>query len=236
MALIVGLGNPGPAYEGTRHNLGYLVVRRVARELGLPRFRRVRHGLTTSSGGGNASGNPALGPGTILLLPTTYMNRSGLAVASALGRRPAGLGPADLIVVHDDLDLACGRLKIRLGGTSGGHRGVASIIEVLGRDDFWRVKLGIGRPPSDLDPIDFVLARPSPDEAGLLEAAVERAAEAVLVLVREGPQEAMGRYNRAPAGAAVPDRPGEPDRPDESSRPDESGQAGEREPSRPAIL
>ncbi len=194
----MGLGNPGPVYDGTRHNLGYVAVRHVARELGLPRFRRARHGLATTGSRGPGDGR---GPGQpegalTLLLPTTYMNGSGLAVVAAL--RGHVLPAADLIVVHDDLDLPAGRLKLRLGGSSGGHRGVASIIGELGRDDFVRVKIGIGRPPAGVDPVDFVLERPSPTEEEILSEAALRAAEAVLAVVREGLGEAMSRFNRTP--------------------------------------
>jgi PTH1 family peptidyl-tRNA hydrolase len=117
------------------------------------------------------------------------MNGSGLAVVAAL--RGHVLQPADLIVVHDDLDLPAGRLKLRLGGSSGGHRGVASIIGELGRDGFVRVKIGIGRPPAGVDPVDFVLERPSPTEEKILS-------EAVLAVLREGLGEAMSRFNRTP--------------------------------------
>jgi PTH1 family peptidyl-tRNA hydrolase len=180
--LVVGLGNPGPAYEGTRHNLGYQAVRRLGRELGLPRFRRGRQGfvVTTSA--------------VTLLLPTTFMNLSGRAVTAVLrGRR---IGPEELIVVHDDLDLAAGRLRVRRGGSSGGHRGVTSIIEELGSDDFVRVKVGIGRPPEGVDPVEFVLRRPEPDEALALADATARAADACLAVLREGLAAAMNTFNR----------------------------------------
>ena len=182
MRLVVGLGNPGPAYEGTRHNLGYQAVRRLGRELGLPRFRRGRHGLVVTTSD------------VTLLLPTTFMNLSGSAVAAVLrGRR---VGPEGLIVVHDDLDLAAGRLRVRRGGSSGGHRGVTSIIEELGSDDFVRVKVGIGRPPEGVDPVEFVLRRPEPGEALALADAVARAADACLTVLREGLAAAMNSFNR----------------------------------------
>jgi len=185
--LVVGLGNPGPAYDGTRHNLGYLAVRCLARDLGVPRFRRGRNGLIARTGDIN------------LLLPTTYMNASGTAVADVWRSGP---GHAEgLIVIHDDLDLPVGRLRIRVGGSSGGHRGVASIIEELGFEGFVRVKIGIGRPPQGLDPVDYVLARPEGREAELLADAAARAAEAVLVILREGVGAAMNSYNRVDDGS-----------------------------------
>ncbi len=187
MKLVVGLGNPGPAYEGTRHNLGYLAVRQLARELGLPRFRRARHGLAAQSGD------------AILLLPTTFMNSSGLAVAASLrGRIPK---ETDLIVVHDDLDLPTGRLRIRLGGSSGGHRGVVSIIEEIGLDRFVRVKIGIGRPPEGVDPVEYVLQRPDEAEADLLREAAGRAAAAARVILGEGVGAAMNLFNEGGARA-----------------------------------
>jgi PTH1 family peptidyl-tRNA hydrolase len=196
--LIVGLGNPGPAYEGTRHNLGYLAVRRLAGDLGLPGFRPWKYGLATAASRSRrrrgVHGAPAAEDATVLLLPTTYMNESGTAVAAFL--RGHVVGPSDLIVVHDDLDLPAGRLRLRLGGGSGGHRGVASILGELGREDFVRVKIGIGRPPAGVDPVDYVLERPSPVESEMLQDCAHRAAGVVLVVLREGLVEAMNRYNR----------------------------------------
>jgi len=185
LRLVVGLGNPEPAYAGTRHNLGYLAVRSLAAQLGLKRFRPSRHALTASL--------PT--EGITLVLPTTYMNSSGLAVAAALGGRTPE--PEDLIVVHDDLDLPVGRLRLRLGGASGGHRGVASVIDELGTDRFVRVKIGIGRPPQGTDAVDYVLERPAGEEREVLEASAARASEAVLAVLREGIIAAMNRYNRS---------------------------------------
>ncbi len=195
MKLIVGLGNPEPTYAGTRHNLGYLAVRLLASELGLPRFRRGRYGLVT--GGGR--------DGLTLLLPTTFMNASGLAVASHLrGWSPR---PEDVVVIHDDLDLPVGRIRLRLGGSSGGHRGVASVIDETGLEGFVRIKIGIGRPPAGVDPVDYVLGRPTGPEEEALEAAARRAAEAALAVVRDGVEAAMNRFNRN-AGAAGGDAAG----------------------------
>ncbi len=189
MKLVVGLGNPEPRYAETRHNLGYLAVRLLARRLGLPSFRRGRLGLVSAT-------EDDEGQGLVLLLPTTYMNRSGAAVRARLEGR--SWSPEDLVVVHDDLDLAPGRVKVKLGGSSGGHLGVASVIEELGSEDFVRVRVGIGRPPPGVDPVEFVLGRPSGEEADLLARAARCAADAVAVVLAEGVETAMNRFNRRP--------------------------------------
>jgi PTH1 family peptidyl-tRNA hydrolase len=189
MKLIVGLGNPEPRYAGTRHNLGCLAVRLLARGLGLPSFRPGRLGLVSA-------GEDGEGQDLVLLLPTTYMNRSGAAVRAHLEGPP--WSPEDLVVVHDDLDLAPGRVKVKLGGSSGGHLGVASVIEELGSEAFVRVRVGIGRPPPGVDPVEFVLGRPSGEEADLLVRAARRAADAVAVVLGEGLETAMNRFNRRP--------------------------------------
>ncbi len=197
MKLVVGLGNPGPAYEGSRHNLGAMAVRRLARELNLGRFRRVRYGLaagreTRFGTRRGPAGSPDLD--ITLLLPTTYMNRSGVAVSSFIQSRP--IQPADIIVIHDDLDLAVGRVRVRVGGSAGGHRGVASIIDETGFDGFVRVKIGIGRPPDDVDPVEYVLRRPAGEERASLLEAVDVAARAVLAVLKDGPGAAMNHFNR----------------------------------------
>lgn len=194
MKLVVGLGNPGPEYDGTRHNMGYHAVRLLAEKLGLGRFRRGLRGL--------ASRGVVGGLGEVfLLLPTTYMNESGAAVRAAVRRR--ALAAEDLVVMHDDLDLPVGRVKVRLGGSSGGHRGVASIIDYLGTESFVRIKIGIGRPPAGIDPVYHVLRRPSPREAEALNRAASLAAEAARTVLLEGVAQAMNRFN-AP-DAAGPD-------------------------------
>lgn len=215
MKLIVGLGNPGAAYEATRHNIGYDAVLLLAHRLGRSHFRPVRHGLAVTVDGGDLvraardalserlrgtgdraeAGRSVPDPGAgLLLLPTTYMNLSGVAVRRHL---PQGaLAPEDVVVVHDDLDLPGGRLKIRVGGSSGGHRGVESILAELGWAGFVRVKVGIGRPPEGTDPVEFVTQRPAGNEVRILEQAAAVAAEAALVSAVYGPHLAMNIYNR----------------------------------------
>lgn len=184
--LLVGLGNPGAEYAETRHNLGFWLVDRLARVAGTGAFRRRYSSLFAVGELG--------GRRLHLLKPQTFMNLSGTAVREAL--RGLGLGPDALWVAHDDVDLPVGRLRIRLRGSSGGHRGVASVIEAVGTEEFGRIRLGIGRPPAGVDTADYVLAPFAPEERPLVEAMLDRAVEAVEVLVREGPERAMTRYNR----------------------------------------
>jgi PTH1 family peptidyl-tRNA hydrolase len=132
----------------------------------------------------------------VLVKPQTFMNRSGTAVRDLLCEFHGSA--EDLIVVYDDLDLPLGRIRLRAQGSAGGHRGVLSILEHLTEVDFFRVRVGIGRPPDGVDPADFVLWPFSDQESGDLERAVERAAEAVGSLLKDGPRHAMELYNRAP--------------------------------------
>ncbi len=188
MILVVGLGNPGPRYRGTRHNLGRAAVERLAAEVGV----RLR------DDGWARAGRARLGQATVLLaVPETYMNESGVAVRDLLRRRRRG--PADLLVVYDDLDLPFGTLRLRPGNGAGGHNGIRSIIDHLGTGAFPRVRIGIGRPPRGIDPVDYVLARFAPEERATAEDAVARAAEAVVTVVREGLETAMNRFNRRAA-------------------------------------
>lgn len=184
MRLVVGLGNPGARYAESRHNVGFRCVDELARRLGIALSRR--------------SFNAHLGTGlvgaekVILAKPQTYMNLSGESVAPLL--LYYGLAAADLIVVYDDLDLPYGRLRVRERGSSGGHRGMDSIIRALGSDDFPRVRIGIGRPPGD-DAAGYVLGRFGADEAKVLPEVICRAADAVETIIREGPAAAMNRFN-----------------------------------------
>ena len=184
MRLIVGLGNPGPAHADSRHNVGFLVVEALAAQAGI-RFRR--HGEVLRAEGRLA------GQAVTLAKPQSYMNRSGPVVAALIGDLDLDLSA--VIVVHDDLDLEPGRLRIKARGGHGGHNGVFSIIEALGSDRFARVKIGIGRPPNDVDPGDFVLAPVSARERAVLEEAVLQAAKAVECWAGEGLMAAMNRFN-----------------------------------------
>ena len=184
--LIVGLGNPGPAYAGTRHNLGFVVCDRLASQ-GTGRWRTARYRAEVWTG-------QLDGLAVALLKPQTFVNESGPAVQAAL--RTFGLDPSGLIVVHDDLDLAFPRIRVRPGGGSGGHNGMRSIIRTLGTDEVARVKIGLGRPPEGVDPADYVLGRFLPAEQSEANAAVERAADAVQTLLTADVDSTMQQFNK----------------------------------------
>ncbi len=196
--LLVGLGNPGAAYQYTRHNLGFWVLDRVCYRLsprrGAPRQRRAYRGRYVELEGPR-------GP-VGLLWPETFMNESGRSVAAA--RQALGLSPEEILVVVDDLNLDPGRIRIRLGGSSGGHRGLMSIEAELGTRTYPRLRVGIGRPP-DADAVAYVLARPPRAEEGFWEEVVGRAAQAVLAVLEEGPEAAMARYNRDEPARCIED-------------------------------
>lgn len=184
--LVLGLGNPGPQYQGTRHNMGFAVTSLLAQRNGLSLGRSGHRSLW---GQGRVAGSPV-----ILAQPQTFMNLSGEAAQSLLGY--FGLEPSRLIVVHDDLDLPLGRLKVALGGGAGGHKGVASIIQRTGSPDFVHLKVGIGRPRYD-EPIEkFVLSGFYADQRQLAEDMVLAAADCLEVILSEGPPAAMQRFHR----------------------------------------
>jgi PTH1 family peptidyl-tRNA hydrolase len=193
--IIVGLGNPGDRYRATRHNVGFRVLEQLAERWGRPAFRSKFAGeLATVESRGKH------GPEKhYLLKPQTYMNVSGDSVQPAMAF--FRLSPADLLVVHDELDLPFGRLLLKSGGGSGGHNGLKSITARLGTDAYKRLRVGIGRPPADFrgDVADFVLqAFPPPEDAALIEL-LDRASDAVEMLLDEGMEAAMNRVNRRTA-------------------------------------
>ncbi len=190
MKLIVGLGNPDRRYRHTRHNVGWEVIDHAAR-----RFSAA----VDQEDGWALVGGAKIGRHRILLAkPQTYVNRSGMAVADLRRRHRVKL--EDLLVIVDDLDLPPGRLRLRAGGSHGGHNGLRSIIEALGSDAFPRLRLGIGRPSAGVDPAAFVLTPFSEDERALIEPALDRAVDAVDTVVRDGLAAAMNRFNtRTPA-------------------------------------
>jgi PTH1 family peptidyl-tRNA hydrolase len=188
MKLIVGLGNPGSRYSGTRHNIGFNCIGHFARRYGIKWDRKLANART---GRGFACGEDL-----VLARPQTYMNLSGSSVARLLHRFK--LKPQELILIHDDLDLTFGRIRMRQGGGSGGHNGVSSIIDNLGGErDFIRLRFGIGRPASanEDDIVDYVLSPFPPDERTQLHDLVERAVDALCCLLEEGLEAAMNRFN-----------------------------------------
>lgn len=187
MKIVVGLGNPGSKYDGTRHNIGFVFIDRLARQQGIVLDR---HQCGALIGLGRSNETPLL-----LAKPQTFMNRSGVAVAALL--QEYGATAADLVVVYDDLDLPLGRIRIRTNGSAGGHRGVSSILEHLGAVPFCRIRLGIGRPPEGVDTIDHVLDLFGEAEMAEVSKVLVRATEALCCLIHQGPAAAMGAYNRA---------------------------------------
>jgi len=187
--VVFGLGNPGAEYAGTRHNLGFEVVQTLARRWGGVRLRRSRWHAWVWRG-------EREGVAVVLAKPFTFVNSSGLAAKHLLMgvQRP----PSDLLVVYDDMDLEPGRLRLRPRGSAGAHKGVRSIVEHLGTEEFPRLRIGIGSPPADSDGVDYVLGRPGPEEGEVLRKAVERAADCVEVVLKEGLAKAMERFNVPP--------------------------------------
>jgi len=185
LKLIVGLGNPGPEYAATRHNIGFMVTATLAERNGIALKRKGHQGIY---GVGRVAGAEAT-----ILLPQTYMNRSGTSVVSAC--QSLGVEPGDLIVVHDEIDLDFGALRIKVGGGHGGHNGLRSIAGALGETEYSRLRMGVGRPPAGGDVSKYVLSSFNAAERAQLQEYVEKAADALEVLVQKGPQEAMNLYN-----------------------------------------
>jgi PTH1 family peptidyl-tRNA hydrolase len=183
--LLIGLGNPGRAYAGSRHNVGFMVVDRMAVKLGARGMKLQSKAIVTS----------ALSNGRKILLakPQTYMNLSGQAVQGLAHFYKLPL--EQLIVAHDDLDLPFGTLRLRPGGRPGGQKGIASAIEHLGSMDFARLRIGIGRPPGRMDPADYVLQDFGRNESDLLSSVLDRAVDAALTFVYDGLERAMNQFN-----------------------------------------
>ena len=185
--MFVFLGNPGPKYAGTRHNAGFMVGEAISRRLGVKINRARWRALTATADVG--------GHKVLLMLPQTLMNLSGEAVGPAA--KFYKIPPERVLVFSDEMALPPGSLRIREGGSAGGHNGLKSIIAALGTDKFPRMRLGVGEPPHpDYDTADWVLGSPKGKDAELLADAVSRAAEAAECYVTEGPERAMSKYNR----------------------------------------
>ncbi len=185
MKMVVGLGNPGDRYVGTRHNMGFMVVDSLAESLQLE-VRKRKFGARLGTG-------EFADKKLILLKPWQFMNRSGPAVATAAGFYRLDVG--DLLVVSDDLDLEPGRIRLRAKGSAGGHNGLADIAQKLGTNEFARCRVGIGRSDRQAA-VSYVLERPTKVEKPLLDSAVERARDAVFCWIECGIETAMNKFNR----------------------------------------
>jgi PTH1 family peptidyl-tRNA hydrolase len=185
MYLIVGLGNPGNRYDNTRHNAGFVVVDRLAERWGCSVDKKQLGALVAKARIGNEP--------VVLAKPQSFMNRSGHPVASLLGYYK--VDPAKLIVIHDELDLDLGRVKLKLGGGHGGHNGIRDIKAQLGNRDFSRVRFGITKAPAGWETANYVLGKWSSEQRTLVDSALEQAADAVESIVRDGLEAAMNVFN-----------------------------------------
>jgi len=184
MKIVVGLGNPGAQYANTPHSVGFEVVDLIAAGAGAAWEGKTRFECMVARC--EIAGHKAL-----LVKPMTFMNLSGNAVAPMVGYSNAT--PADLVVVQDDIDLPLGRIRIRKGGSCGGHNGVRSVIERLGTQDFARVKIGVGKDKSDV--VGHVLGKFDPQSRKVMDEVVAEAAKAVAAVLANGPEQAMNAYN-----------------------------------------
>ena len=193
MILVVGLGNPGPRYALTRHNAGFLVIDALSLA---PLAKGQRVAPFQARWEGQFAELELAGKHVGLLKPETFMNASGRCVRAAL--TALKLEPEALLLVHDELDIAVGELRLKLGGGDGGHRGIRSVSAELGTPSYGRLRVGIGRPPPDFqgDIADFVLQAASPEEQVELESVLERASEVVEQVLTDGLSQAMNRTNQ----------------------------------------
>ncbi len=186
MKLVVGLGNPGREYEGTRHNVGFMVIEALASKAGISLGEKRFKGIF---------GKGRLASETVAFLePMTFMNASGRSVNGA--RQELDVVPQDVVVIYDDVDFPLGTVRVAQRGSDGGHKGVRSILDEMQTDEFVRVRVGIGRPAARGDVVDWVLGRFEGDELEARDRAVERAMEAVETIVRRGTTAAMNQFNR----------------------------------------
>jgi len=187
--LIVGLGNPGIEYQGTPHNLGFLTIDEIANRLGMEVRNRQCRALTARA--------TIAGRSMILAKPETYMNLSGLSVAELVAEHQVDV-KTGLIVIYDELDLPLGTIRIRQRGGTAGHNGMESIVGALGTDEFLRVRLGIAPDHKVSDGAKFVLTPFRKAQEKVVVKVIEQAADAVEVIIKDGPSEAMNRFNRKP--------------------------------------
>lgn len=186
MKIIVGLGNPGKKFARTRHNAGFLAVDNLARSLHVDIVQEKHHALLAKARIESVE--------IVLAKPQTFMNESGRAVGAIFRDTYAVF--SDLVVIHDELDLPLGAVRVKIGGGHGGHNGLRSIIEYLGSPDFIRVRVGIGRPTQGLDSADYVLSPFLTEERLTASEALKKAAEAARIIVAEGPTSAMNVFNQ----------------------------------------
>jgi PTH1 family peptidyl-tRNA hydrolase len=184
--IVVGLGNPGPRYDGTRHNVGFAVVDTLAAGPGVGRFQSRFAALMAEM--------DEEGTRVLLVKPETFMNLSGRCVRQVLDFYQ--VEPADLLVVCDDFNLPLGKLRVRARGSHGGHNGLRDIQNHLGTDEYSRLRIGVGAPEDDA--VDYVLGRFRPSERPVIDDAIERAAQAVVAWVRRGVEACMNEFNPEP--------------------------------------
>ncbi|HEY9159604.1 MAG TPA: aminoacyl-tRNA hydrolase [Desulfomonilia bacterium] len=182
MKMIYGLGNPGARYHMTRHNIGFMVVDLLSREYSIEVKKKASNVLYGKGGIG--------GINVMLAKPQTFMNLSGLPLSSMVIKQ------GDLIVIHDDMDIPFGQVRVKENGGTGGHKGLESIRSVLHTGDFVRIRCGIGRPPEGMDGADYVLSRFTGEEIKTLSDEISKAAEAVIECMKSGAASAMNIYNR----------------------------------------
>ena len=185
MKLIVGLGNPGRKYEGTRHNVGFDVLDQLAKQHGCSHWKERFAGQTAEVRLGDVS--------CLLLKPLTMMNRSGRSVGQA--SRFFKLEAADVLIICDDFHLPLGRLRLRAKGSAGGQKGLADVLQVLKTEEFSRLRIGVGELPANWDAADFVLSRFNKNEQSEIAQAVDRAVNAVTDWVRSGIEYCQNQYN-----------------------------------------
>ena len=184
--LVVGLGNPGSKYENTRHNMGFMAIDLLEEQ---EHFRCSKLRFRAWTGSCTLGGEKVL-----VMKPQTYMNLSGEAVGEAA--RFYKIPPEHVLVISDDISLPAGKLRIRAGGSAGGHNGLKNIIQHLGTDRFPRIKVGVGSPQqAGYDVVDWVIGRPVGEDRKVLEQALEQAAKAVSAVIADGPEQAMNRFN-----------------------------------------
>jgi PTH1 family peptidyl-tRNA hydrolase len=193
MKLVVGLGNPGSQYSGTRHNVGFEAVDALAAKLGWIGQRAEFDKLAREKFNGLAMDGLAGSEKMLLLKPTTFMNVSGSAVQSAMAFYQ--LSPVDLLIVLDDLALPSGKIRLRAGGSSGGHNGLRDIERVLGTDQYPRLRIGIDAAPENIPGRDYVLGKISPQQRSLIDPAVIRATDAIVTWIEKGIESAMSLFN-----------------------------------------